>query len=86
MPHYNKRLETEQGYLNFYLNLIPTAGGDRYHVTVVDRAHKLHSFAMKNGTGVWQIMDNGELPAWILKMEDEIKKAIAEHQDSHRAH
>jgi len=80
MSSYTQRLETEHGHLNFYFNLIPTAAGDRYHVTVVDRDGKLHTFAMKCSDGEWEIINNDETPQWILKVRNKLSSAIGEFQ------
>ena len=80
MPHYTKRFETEQGDLDFHFNLIPTAAGDRYHVTVVDREGRLHVFAMKCSDGEWEIIENDETPQWIFKLRQKLSNAIGTFQ------
>ena len=79
MSHFEKKIRTPQGSLNFYLNRIYTTEGLRYHVSVTDYNRKAHSFNMEEKNGEWQLVNSSTCPEWIVEIEKDIEKVILEH-------
>lgn len=79
MPHFRKRLRTEQGILNFYFNRIYSADGERYHISVMDRSRKMQTFYMQEQRGGWKLIKTEDTPAWIEGMEEIFEQQIHDH-------
>lgn len=79
MPHFTRRLATEQGNLNFYFNRLYTAAGERYHVSVMDRGPNLQTFYMQELFGRWVLIKEEETPAWIVGLEKTLGEQIVNH-------
>ncbi len=79
MPHFSRRLETEQGHLSFYFNRIVTAEGTRYHVSVIGRDHKAYTFFMQERGSNWVMTDTDVCPPWIVAMEKTFEKEIIQN-------
>jgi hypothetical protein len=79
MSHFVKRMETQQGFLNFYFNRIYTADGPRYHVSVIDRHRKSHIFHMVELRDEYYLLNKKSCPHWIATMESKFEEAILQH-------
>jgi hypothetical protein len=82
MPHFTKRLEIANDYVNFYFNLIYTAEGLRYHVSFVGKDRHLYAFNMKDSGEEWVLVDPANCPNMIIELEPTLSKLIAEHKPS----
>jgi hypothetical protein len=80
MQHFTKRIEVEGYFYSFYFNRIYTVEGVRYHVSVVDRNRKAHSFNMKKDEGKWVLANPRKYSGWIVKLESKLSDIIIENQ------
>lgn len=80
MQHFTKRIEVEGHFYSFYFNRIFTVEGIRYHVSVVDKNRKAHSFNMKEQEGKWVIVNQRKHVGWIVKLEPKLSEIIIENQ------
>lgn len=80
MQHFVSRLNTHQGYLNFYFNLIYTADDERYHVSTVTRERKTLIFHLVKDRLRWKLAEPETYPNWIVVMEQEFSDEIRKHK------
>jgi len=78
LSHFTKKIKTDLGPLNFYVNKILTAAGPRYHISVIDKNHKANIFQMKEENGKWILVNPSNCPEWILKIEESLSDFILE--------
>jgi len=78
LSHFTKKIKTDQGFLNFYINKLSTADGTRYHISVIDKSHKANIFQMKEEGKKWILVNPSNCPEWILKIERELSDFIVE--------
>jgi hypothetical protein len=83
MPHFLKRMETSEGFLNFYFNLINTSAEPYYHVSVVGKDQKVHVFSFQKKKGKWKLIKPKSCPQWFIPLEKECLKAITAHNETH---
>ena len=81
MQHFTKRIEVNDSYYGFYFNRIYTVEGVRYHISVVDKERKAHSFNMMEKKGVWVLVKPETCPEWIAKLEPTLSGIIHENQE-----
>lgn len=77
-PYFTKRIQTHNGFINFYFNRVYTAEGIRYHISCLDPRRKAHAFNMVEMLGQWIVSYNSKCPVWIKGLEDELEQAIRE--------
>jgi hypothetical protein len=79
MPHFLRRLKANNAFLNFYFNRIFTAEGVRFHVSVIDRKHQLHTLNLEEVDKRWRIVKPEACPLWLLEMEKTLAEEIINH-------
>jgi hypothetical protein len=79
MSHFLKRIETSQGYLNFYINSIYTPDGVRFHISVIDKTGKANTFYAYSKDDRWLILEIEKQPNWIQEVAIKLEKAIFKH-------
>ena len=79
MPHFSRRLSTQEGNLTFYFNRIVTAGGTRYHVSVIDSRRKMQIFHFNEEGTKWKLLSPESCPPWILALENILATEIIKH-------
>ena|SRR5215212_7474218 len=78
MPHFTKRVSTDDGVVNFYFNRVYTVNGIKYHISVTKK-QRSHYFMMEDGEAGWHFSDITSLPEWIIELEKKLETAIVEH-------
>jgi len=77
-PYFTKRIQTQNGFVNFYFNRIYTVEGIRYHVSCFDKSSKVYMFNMAEIAGQWLLSHQSKVPQWIKKLGAELETAILE--------
>lgn len=62
----------------FFFNRIYTAGGIRFHVSVIDKTGELCHFDMMEKWNKWRIIAAPQPPEWVMKLQDTLDKIICE--------
>jgi hypothetical protein len=78
MGSFTRQVKTEEGKLEFTFLRVFTTNGVRYYVTVTDNHHKPFLFHMEEQNEEWKIVDDQNIPEWILRVEDQLCGAIIE--------
>ena len=79
MLHFNNRINTEQGQLNFYFN---QESDFLYYISVTDKNRKSHIFNMQLTNSIWSLKrHDGCCENWIEKLEKLFANKIMEQFD-----
>ena len=80
MQSFTRRIDVSHDYSpEFSFNRIATVGSDRYHVSVLDSdgAHQYFNMDLKSER--FRIVDAPKVPEWIMRVEDQLERAIVEN-------
>jgi hypothetical protein len=77
--HFSHSIKTHWGSGIFYFNQVMVTGLVRFHVSVALRNDGVVVFYMEAGPGCWQLVQQPELPEWIMDLEEELSRAIMKH-------
>lgn len=81
MQSFTRRIDVSLDYSpEFSFNRIATPGPDRYHVSVLDRDGGQQYFNMDLKSDRFRIVDAPKVPEWIMRVEDELERAIVENR------
>lgn len=76
---FTKTISLEPGFQpEFFFNRIFTAGGIRFHVSVIDKTGALCHFDMIENGRKWRIVNAPQPPEWIMKLENTLDRIICE--------
>jgi hypothetical protein len=78
MQHFTRRIQTREGFFNFYFNRIYTVAGLRYHISLVDNEKKVISFLMEKKESTWHLVNPYNCLEWILSFEEQLSSIINE--------
>ena len=76
MHNFTHRIQTKDGNLLFYFNLIYTIHGSRYFISAVDTKSQGPHFYMQFENGSWRLADDSDVTHWIKAIEDDLALAI----------
>jgi hypothetical protein len=81
IPHFTKRMEVGNGYVNIYFNRVYTVEGMHFHVSLIEReTRKLIMFMMHENEGAWSIINPQIVPDWTRELELQLSEIIQRHQ------
>ena len=79
MPHFTRRIKTEEGTLNFYFNRLYTADGTRYHVSAMDTKRNTYHCNIIHTDGRWKLVAGSHCPDLIEVLEPLLEQIILDH-------
>lgn len=80
IPHFTKRIEVGNEYVNFYFDRIYTIEGTRVYVSFIDKeSRNVVMFIMLKYEERWSIIDPQNHPDWLIELEPKLSEIISVH-------
>ena len=80
IPHFTKRIEVGNEYVNFYFDRIYTIEGTRVYVSLIDKeSRNVIMFIMCENEGRWSIIDPQNYSDWLIELEPRLSEIISAH-------